>query len=104
VVESVRRPPDAHVLELVRVVEHDAERAVASRDSGSWATNSPTRCCYLGRFLRTWSVLERRTTEYATNDEFRRVGDEVGAATEELIFLGTPPNVDPPGAGDLMRS
>jgi hypothetical protein len=74
---------DAHVLEFVQMIEHDADKAIDSRDIEE-----------LIAILRDAVLLPRAVaqdlirsraegaTEYATNDEFRRVVDEVSTANE----------------------
>ena len=74
---------NAHVIELVRMVEDDAEKAIDSRDTEE-LTAILRDAVLLLRAIAQDLVGSRAegATEYATNDEFRRVVDEVSTANE----------------------
>jgi hypothetical protein len=70
---------NARVLELVRMVEGDAEKAIDSRDVEEVILRDAV---LLLRALAQDLVGSRAegATEYATNDEFRRVVDEFSSS------------------------
>jgi hypothetical protein len=74
---------NAHVLELVRMAEDDAEKAIDSRDIEE-LTSILRDALLLLRAVAEDLISSRAegATEYATNDEFRRVVDEVSATNE----------------------
>jgi hypothetical protein len=71
---------NAHVLELVRMVEDDAEKAIDRRDVEELIAILRDAVLLL-RAVAQDLVGSRAegATEYATNDEFRRVVDQVSA-------------------------
>jgi hypothetical protein len=61
---------NAHTLELVQMVEDDAEKAIGSRDVEELIGSFGTRCCFSGRSLRTSSAFvlrARRSTRRTTS-------------------------------------
>lgn len=73
----------AHVLELVRMVENDAETAIDKRDIEELIAILRDALLLLRAVAQ--DLVDSRAegaTEYATNDEFRRVVDEVSAMDE----------------------
>jgi hypothetical protein len=74
---------NAHVLDLVRMVEDDAHKAIDNRDVEELIAILRDAMLLL-RAVAEDLVSSRAegATEYATNDEFRRVVDEVSAATD----------------------
>jgi hypothetical protein len=74
---------NARVLELVQMVEDDAEKAIDKRDVEELIAILRDSVLLLRAVAQ--DLIRSRAegaTEYATNDEFRRVFDEVSATNE----------------------
>jgi hypothetical protein len=74
---------NTHFLELVRMVEDDADRAIESRDVDELIAILRHTVLLLGAVAQDLvSSRAEGATEYATIDEFRRLVDEVSAKNE----------------------